>query len=106
MRQAAELEASVDKHPVTPGALYPPYEALGDLLLRVERPAEALAAFDASLAIWPGRYHSLLGAARAAAAQGDGAQARDYYAKLLAVVGDATTARAGVAEARAALAGE
>ena len=33
MREAGDVEASVQKHPVTPGTLYPPYEALGDLLL-------------------------------------------------------------------------
>jgi tetratricopeptide (TPR) repeat protein len=64
-RSAAELEGTTEKHPVTPGALLPPYEALGDLLLALGRPAEALEAFQASDAIWPGRHHTRLGAARA-----------------------------------------
>jgi tetratricopeptide (TPR) repeat protein len=80
---AAELEGTVEKHPVTPGALLPPYEALGDLLLDLDRPAEALAAYRASSATWPGRFNTLLGAARAAAAAGDAAAAEDYYAQLL-----------------------
>lgn len=42
MRSAGELEATAEKHPVTPGALYPPYESLGDLLLAQNRPGEAL----------------------------------------------------------------
>ena len=42
IRAAAELEGTLEKHPVTPGALLPPYEALGDLLLELDRPAEAL----------------------------------------------------------------
>ncbi len=102
MREAADVEASVQKHPVTPGALYPPYESLGYLLLP-ERPSEALDAFAASLEIWPKRYHSLLGAARAARGSGDAARAKRYYQELLDVVGDAATARSGVAEARAFL---
>jgi hypothetical protein len=79
---AADLEGTVEKHPVTPGALLPPYEALGDLLLDLGRPDEALAAYRASRATWPGRFNTLLGAARAAAAAGDEAAATDYYAQL------------------------
>ncbi len=105
MREAGDVEASVQKHPVTPGALYPPYEALGDLLLALERPADALEAFTVSLEIWPERYHSLLGAARAARQTGDAEQSRDHYEQLLEVVGDADTARDGVVEARGFVAG-
>lgn len=104
MREAAELEQTVQKHPVTPGAVVPPYEALGDLLLDLGRPAEALAAYEASLRIWPGRYNSLLGAARAAQHSGAAAQAGTYYAALLAIVGDAETNRPGVQEARSLVA--
>ena len=100
MRSASELESTVQKHPVTPGALMPPGEALGDLLLELEKPAEALAAYAASLETWPGRYNTLLGAARAAVAVPDAERARRHYAKLLEVVGDAQSARPGVAEAR------
>ena len=99
MREAAEVEASVQKHPVTPGTLYPPYEALGDLLL-LERPSDALEAFAASLRIWPKRYHSLLGAARAAWHLGDVERAKKYYEELLDVVGDVKTGRSGVVEAK------
>ena len=105
MREAGDVEASVQKHPVTPGALYPPYEALGDLLLALDRPADALDAFTVSLEIWPKRYHSLLGAARAARQIGDAEQARAHYEQLLEVVGDADTTRDGVGEARGFVAG-
>ena len=83
IRSAAELEGTVEKHPVTPGALLPPHEALGDLLMDLDRPEEALAAYRASSEVWPGRFNTLLGAARAAAAAGDEAAADDYYAELL-----------------------
>ena len=61
MEAAAELESTVEKEPVTPGALYPPYEALGDLLLALARPDEALVAYEAGESIWPGRRNTQLG---------------------------------------------
>jgi tetratricopeptide (TPR) repeat protein len=67
-RQAAELEATVEKHPVAPGALLPPYEALGDLLVELDRPAEALKAYRKADEAWPGRYHTRAGMARVAEA--------------------------------------
>ena len=98
MRLAAELEGTVEKHPVTPGALLPPYEALGDLLMEMDRPVEALEAYQNSDEIWPGRFNTLLGAARAANQADDEATARQYYGQLLAIAGDSE--RAGVIEAR------
>lgn len=71
MRSAGELEATAEKHPVTPGALLPPYEALGDLLLTLNRPQEALKAYEMSNQTWPERHNTLSGAARAAQAAGD-----------------------------------
>ncbi len=101
MRAATDMEASVEKHPVTPGALLPPYETLGELLLELGRSGEALAAFESSLEIWPNRYHSLLGAARAARESGAEDSARALYTGLLDVVADAESERAGVSGARA-----
>jgi len=71
MRSAGELEASVEKHPVTPGALLPPYESLGDLLVALDRPGEALVAYENSNRTWPQRYNTLAGAALAADAADD-----------------------------------
>lgn len=82
MRKAAELEASVEKHPVTPGALYPPNEALGDLLLALDRPGEALAAYERSDRMWPRRYNTLSGALQAARVAGDKAAAAEWAARL------------------------
>jgi len=98
IRSAAELESTVEKHPVSPGALLPPYEALGDLLMDMGRPVEALEAYRRSDEIWPGRFNTLLGAARAANAADNEAAARKYYGQLLEVAGDSK--RAGVSEAR------
>lgn len=97
-KSAAELESGIEKHPVTPGALLPPNEALGDLLMELDRPAEALQAYEASDAMWPERYNTLLGAARAAKAAEKMSAAQNYYEKLLANVGDSD--RASVSEAK------
>ena len=43
-------------------------EALGDLLMALDRPAEALRAYQASDVIWPGRFNTLLGGTHAALA--------------------------------------
>ena len=97
-RSAVDLEATTEKHPVTPGSYLPPSEALGDLLLAQDAPAEALEAYERSLAMWPGRFHSLLGAARAARASGDGAKALEYYGALVEIAG--RSERAELDEAR------
>jgi tetratricopeptide (TPR) repeat protein len=99
-REAARLERTVEKHIVTPGALLPAYEALGDLHIEQQRPREALQAYQTSLEIWPNRYNSLLGAARAAGAAGDQARADDFYGRLLEVTEGAETERPGVREAQ------
>jgi len=89
MRTAGELESSVEKHPVSPGALFPPYEALGEVLLALDRPDEALAAFERSDDMWPGRYNTLLGAVRAAESAGDADVAERWAERLLEIAPDA-----------------
>lgn len=82
LREAAELETSTPKHAVTPGPTLPAYELLGDMLMEQEQPAEALAAYKRSMELYPKRFNSLLGAARAAKALGDKASARGFYQQL------------------------
>lgn len=83
MRQAAQLEESTPKHAVTPGPTLPAHELLGDLLLEQNQPAEALAAYQRSLELYPRRFNGLLGAARSAHALGDEPLARAFYRQLL-----------------------
>lgn len=97
-RSAVDLEATTETHPVTPGSYLPPGEALGDLLLAQDDPAEALEAYERSLARWPGRFYSLLGAARAARESGNGAKALEYYRTLMELAGGSD--REELAEAR------
>lgn len=82
MRQAAALDEATEKHPVTPGAILPAREQLGELLLAVGKPAEALSAFEASLLRAPGRLNSILGAARAARLSGNLAKARLWEGRI------------------------
>jgi tetratricopeptide (TPR) repeat protein len=83
----ADKEEAVGKHPVTPGAILPARELLGDLLLELGKPREALAAYETSLAGAPKRFNSLAGAARAAELAGEPARARSLYEELLALCG-------------------
>jgi len=99
MREAAELEDSTPKHAVTPGPTLPARELLGDLLTEHKRAAEALAAYRRSLELYPRRFNTLLGAARAARALRDKANARALYTELLQLAHGGTR-RPALAEAR------
>lgn len=63
MSLAAEKEEAVGKHPVTPGAILPARELLGDLLLELGRPHDALLAYEAALADAPRRFNAKIGRA-------------------------------------------
>jgi len=105
MRAAAELDDATEKHPVTPGALLPAREQLGELLLELKQPAEALREFEASLQKTPNRFNGLYGAARAAALAGDGTKAKGFYKQLLAISRHADADRPELKEAKDFLAG-
>lgn len=83
MREAAELEASTPKDPVTPAPTLPAHELLGDLFMEQAMPAEAFVAYRRAMALYPKRFNSLLGAARAARTLGDAPTARAFYRELL-----------------------
>jgi tetratricopeptide (TPR) repeat protein len=87
MRSAADAEDKNEKHIVTPGRIVPARELLGQMLLELKRPAEALKEFEASQIREPNRFHGFVGAARAAAESGNSPKAKEYYARLLELVG-------------------
>ncbi|HLJ74312.1 MAG TPA: hypothetical protein VKU62_06995, partial [Thermoanaerobaculia bacterium] len=66
MQAAADLEASTDKHPVTPGAIIPARELLSEMLLELGKPQEALAEAQRALRDAPNRRNGLRLAAEAA----------------------------------------
>lgn len=85
MRSAAELEESMDKDAVTPGAVVPARELLAQLLQSQDRPQESLKEYEAVLKIAPNRFNALWGAARSAEAAGNATLASSYFRKLAAV---------------------
>jgi tetratricopeptide (TPR) repeat protein len=103
MRAAADAEDKTEKHPVTPGVLKPARELYGAMLLERGRPAEALAAFEATLKKEPNRLGAYVGAAKAAEKAGDKVKARDYSEKIVTIAGGADQTRTEVADARALL---
>lgn len=105
MREAAALEASTEKHAVTPGEVIPASELLGEMLVLEDRAEEALAHYEAALARSPGRLNGLAGAAEAADAAGRPTLATEYYRQLLALVADPEADRPALARAREYLAG-
>jgi hypothetical protein len=104
MRAAAEHEDNTDKHNVTPGVILPAREMLGDMLLEMKQPAEALVAFESTLRTAPNRFNSLSGAARAAKLAGNDEKAKTYYAKLLSMCEHADGDRRDLQDARSLLA--
>jgi tetratricopeptide (TPR) repeat protein len=103
VRAAADLEATMDKHPATPSAVLPARELLADLLLELNQPAAASKEYKEVLRTDPNRFRSVLGAARAAKQSGDTAAAHDAYQKLVALSKQATPERPELAEAKAFL---
>ena len=87
VRQAADLEDKNDKHPVTPGRILPAREQLGDVLMELKRPKDALAEYEQSMKREPERFRGYYGAALAAEMAGDAKAARKYYGKLVQMAG-------------------
>ncbi len=63
LTQAADLEDSLDKNPVTPGAVLPSRELLGDMLVMNNDYTNAIIAYEKTLVINPNRLNSLDGLA-------------------------------------------
>ncbi len=100
LRIAADHEDSIDKHPVTPGALLPVREILADLVLETGAAPDALKEYEAVLKIAPRRFNATAGAAKAADKAGDRVKARAYAMQLLEIAGNAEAARPDLVWAR------
>jgi Tfp pilus assembly protein PilF len=103
MRQAAEMESSTEKNPVTPGEVLPARELYGDMLLDSGRYADAQREYEAALDRSPNRFNSLFGAARAAELAGKNATATPFYAKLVEICPNPTGRQLQLDHARAFL---
>jgi tetratricopeptide (TPR) repeat protein len=102
MRQAADMEDKNEKHIVTPGRILPARELLGDMLLELKRPAEALKEYEASQVREPNRLRGLYGAGMAAAQSGDTTKAKQYFGRVVKLAGSASP-RTELGNARAYL---
>ncbi len=85
MKSAAQREDATEKSAVTPGPLAPARELLGEMLLEIKEPAQALEQFEATLAKEPRRFRSLYGAALAARLSGNHEVSQRYFGELLKV---------------------
>ena len=102
MRAVATREDATEKNAVTPGPLAPARELLGDMLIELKKPGEALIEYQATMKKEPNRFRAVYGAAKAASLAGDKAKARTYYTQLLDICKRADSpGRPELVEARA-----
>ncbi len=103
MHSAADLEDASEKHITMENRLWPMRELLGELLLELNEPGQALKEFETSLQVARNRYRGFYGAARAAKLSGDPEKARTYYKKLGVLCKYADSERRELVEAKAFL---
>jgi len=104
LRKAAQMEDELGKNPVSPGPINIIYEQLGDLLLQLGKPADAIAAYETALNSSPSRLNSLVGAGLAAEKSGKPDAARKYYEQAVAQTKDGDSKRPEFEQAIAFLA--
>jgi tetratricopeptide (TPR) repeat protein len=104
LRAAAEAERQLPAPLGLPAPIKPAPELLGEVLIEIGRPADAIAPFEAVLARNANRSLSVIGLARAAAAAGQTDASRRRYTELLASFDAADADLPAMLEARAALA--
>lgn len=100
MQKAVAVEAQTSKHPVTPGDVLPAIELLGDMLLTLNRPKEALVAYEGNLKKHPERFNGIYGAAVAAKQSGNQEKASQYFKQLIELTKNSNSTRPEVAEAK------
>ena len=100
MRAATAHEDNTEKHVVTPGPILPARELLGDMLLELKMPKEALKEYEASMTKERNRFRSLYGAALAAERAGDRVRAGEYYEKLASMCAQSDGSRAELVRVR------
>ncbi len=98
MRKAAEEQDKLGQGEVD----LPAREMLGDMLMELNRPKEALVEYKVALMLSPNRLNGLYGAGRASEALGMKKEAGQYYATILKNTdGGADSSRASLAHAKA-----
>jgi hypothetical protein len=104
MQSAAEMEDGTEKSAVTPGPLAPARELLGEMLLQMNHPGQALEQFEATLKKEPRRFRALYGAAHAAQLSGNPDTSERYFRELLKICSQSDKpGRSEVVEAQRAI---
>lgn len=85
MDEALSLIATVRPPNGAARPVKPAYELYGELLLKLDRPADAIGIFETSLLRMPNRPRSVLGLARALERTGDEAGAAERYRQVSAI---------------------
>jgi tetratricopeptide (TPR) repeat protein len=81
----------------------PAHEMIGDMLLDMSKPEDALAEYQTALKNDPGRFNSLYGAARAAELAGKHDKASEYYSQVVKNCEGSKSARVELQHAREAV---
>ncbi|HET9424273.1 MAG TPA: hypothetical protein VFO55_02790 [Gemmatimonadaceae bacterium] len=89
MFEAVKREDATEKSAVTPGPIVPARELLADMYMELRRHREALAHYRDALVKEPGRFRSLYGAMKAAAAIGDRKLEGEFAAEIEKLTGSA-----------------
>ena len=100
MIESADMEDKTLKHAVTPGEVLPARELLGDMLLEMNKPAQALEAYQLDLKRHPNRFNGIYGAAVAAKNSGEQEMAILYFEELLKLAEGVDSDRVELEEAR------
>jgi len=100
MQEAADMEDKVGKHPKSPGEVVPARELLGDLMLKLNKPKDALDAYLLDLKSRPNRFNGIYGAAVAAKSMGDKEKAKMYFETLVNITKGSGSDRPEVKEAK------
>ncbi len=104
LKAATQAELKLPPPLGLPAPIKPAPELLGEVLIEIGRPGEALEPFRQALGRNANRTLSVLGLARASAAVGQADAARQHYRDLLASYEQADAALPEINEARSALA--
>ncbi len=99
MKLAAKLESETSKHPVTPGEVLPADELLGDMLLELDLPEEALEAYEINLKGHPNRFNGIYGAAIAAKKSDNKEKTILYFNQLIELTKNSNSDRPEIEEA-------
>jgi len=100
LKEAVAIEDSIDDLSQPPYPVIPANELCGNLLLDLNRPAEATVYFQKAMRRTPNRPKLILGLARAAKLQGDRETARTQYEAFLSIWKTADSDRPELVEAR------